>query len=57
MGFLVFGGESLCDPAKEIEPGFGEGYVTLKNMKKHLGEELNDVKVQFKITNPLPQVF
>ncbi|KAL0269121.1 UNVERIFIED_CONTAM: hypothetical protein PYX00_006956 [Menopon gallinae] len=51
----VFGGKAICDP-KDVEPGFGEGYETLKNVKGDLGESLKDVKIQYEVKNPVPMV-
>lgn len=45
----ALGGNSRCDPAKDIDPGFGEGYVYLKESRASLTQNFKDVKVQYKI--------
>lgn len=45
----ALGGSSRCDPAKDMDPGFGEGYAYLKESKTNLAENFRNVKVQYKI--------
>lgn len=45
----ALGGAGRCDPSKEIDPGFGQGYSYLKRSKSMLSENLKDVKLQYKI--------
>lgn len=51
----MFGGKEICEP-KEVEPGFGEGYETIKRARRDLGESLADVRIQYQVTNPMPSV-
>lgn len=46
----ALGGSTRCDPAKDIDPGFGEGYVNLKETRATLTQNFKDVKVQYKLT-------
>ncbi|KAJ8717106.1 hypothetical protein PYW08_005505 [Mythimna loreyi] len=39
-----------CDVRKQMDPGFGEGYVTLENAKRELGGSLNNVNLEYKVT-------
>ncbi|KAJ8972541.1 hypothetical protein NQ314_000128 [Rhamnusium bicolor] len=43
------GGSSRCDPSKEMDPGFGEGYAYLKQSRSSLSKNFKDVKLQYKI--------
>ncbi|GJQ87850.1 hypothetical protein Trydic_g1122 [Trypoxylus dichotomus] len=43
------GGKSRCDPAKDIDHGFGEGYAYLKNSHSTLAQNFKNVKLQYKI--------
>ncbi|CAH1987297.1 unnamed protein product [Acanthoscelides obtectus] len=45
----ALGGTSRCDPSKELDPGFGDGYVYLKSAKDRFSSNLKDVKLQYKI--------
>ncbi|XP_068620626.1 protein sneaky-like [Battus philenor] len=40
----------LCNGREQIHPGLGEGYSNLKRFKKKLTDNLNDVKLQYKVT-------
>lgn len=33
-----------------MDPGLGEGYISLERAKRELSGNLNDVKLQYKIT-------
>lgn len=46
----ALGGSARCDPAKDIDPGFGEGYMHLKESRASLTQNFKDVKVQYKLT-------
>ncbi|GLV32713.1 sneaky [Carabus blaptoides fortunei] len=45
----AIGGSKICDPAQEIDPGFGMGYEYLKNSRKTLTQNFKDVKLQYKL--------
>lgn len=45
----ALGGKSRCDPAKDMDPGFGEGYSYLKNSRGTLTQNFKDVRLQYKI--------
>lgn len=45
----ALGGSSRCDPAKDMDPGFGEGYAYLKKSRAMLTKNFKDVKLQYKI--------
>lgn len=45
----ALGGSSRCDPAKDMDPGFGEGYAYLKDSKESLAQNFKNVKVQYKL--------
>lgn len=45
----AIGGASRCDPSKEIDPGFGEGYAYLKHSRESLSQNFKDVRLQYKI--------
>ncbi|KAK4875676.1 hypothetical protein RN001_012098 [Aquatica leii] len=46
----ALGGANKCDPAKDIDPGFGEGYTYLKSSRETLSENFKDVKLQYQVT-------
>ncbi|KAK5645220.1 hypothetical protein RI129_006520 [Pyrocoelia pectoralis] len=46
----VLGGSSRCDPSKDLDSGFGEGYTYLKSSGDTLTQNFKDVKVQYKVT-------
>lgn len=46
----ALGGSTRCDPSKDVDPGFGEGYVQLKETRASLTQNFKDVKVQYKLT-------
>ncbi|KAK6639398.1 hypothetical protein RUM43_007671 [Polyplax serrata] len=52
----VFGGTAVCDPSGVIQPGFGEGYATLKNIKSALRSNFRDVNIQFEVKKPASKV-
>lgn len=45
----AIGGANRCDPSKEIDPGFGEGYSYLKNSRDSLSQNFKDVRLQYKL--------
>lgn len=45
----ALGGSSRCDPAKDMDPGFGEGYAYLKESRSTLTDNFKNVKVQYKL--------
>lgn len=45
----AIGGANRCDPSKEIDPGFGEGYAYLKHSRESLSQNFKDVRLQYKI--------
>lgn len=45
----ALGGSNRCDPAKDMDPGFGEGYAYLKRSRTMLTKNFKDVKLQYKI--------
>ncbi|XP_030768206.1 protein sneaky [Sitophilus oryzae] len=45
----ALGGASRCDPSKDIDPGFGDGYTYLKHSRTSLSQNFKDVKLQYKI--------
>lgn len=45
----ALGGSSRCDPAKDMDPGFGEGYAYLKESRATLTKNFKDVKLQYKL--------
>lgn len=45
----ALGGTSRCDPSKDIDPGFGDGYTYLKKSKADFTENFKDVKIQYKM--------
>ncbi|RZC37622.1 DC STAMP domain containing protein, partial [Asbolus verrucosus] len=45
----ALGGASRCDPAKDIDPGFGEGYSYLKRSRGQFSENFKNVKMQYQI--------
>lgn len=45
----ALGGANRCDPAKDMDPGFGEGYMYLKQSRATLTQNFKDVKLQYKI--------
>ncbi|KAJ8959960.1 hypothetical protein NQ318_009393 [Aromia moschata] len=45
----ALGGASRCDPSKDIDPGFGEGYSYLKNSRSSFSKNFKDVRLQYKI--------
>lgn len=45
----VIGGVGKCDPSKELDPGFGEGYTYLKNSGQEFSKNFKEVRLQFKI--------
>ncbi|XP_022909836.1 protein sneaky [Onthophagus taurus] len=45
----ALGGKSKCDPAKDIDHGFGEGYMYLKKTRSTFSENFKNVKLQYRI--------
>lgn len=45
----ALGGSSRCDPRKDMDIGFGEGYEYLKESRKTLVENFKGVKLQYSI--------
>lgn len=45
----ALGGANRCDPSKEIDPGFGEGYTYLKNSREQFAQNFKGVKVQYQL--------
>ncbi|KAJ8920140.1 hypothetical protein NQ315_011799 [Exocentrus adspersus] len=45
----ALGGASRCDPSKEMDPGFGEGYSYLKGSRESISKNFRDVKLQYKL--------
>jgi hypothetical protein len=45
----ALGGTSRCDPSKDIDPGFGDGYVYLKKSRGQFSENFKNVRLQYKI--------
>lgn len=45
----ALGGVGRCDPSKEMDPGFGEGYTYLKQSRSSLSKNFKGVKMQYKI--------
>ncbi|KAF5307692.1 hypothetical protein FQR65_LT06747 [Abscondita terminalis] len=45
----ALGGANKCDPAKDLDPGFGEGYTYLKKSRSTLSENFKDVKLQYQL--------
>ncbi|KAF7271176.1 hypothetical protein GWI33_015914 [Rhynchophorus ferrugineus] len=45
----ALGGTSRCDPSKDIDAGFGEGYTYLKHSRTSLSKNFKDVKLQYKL--------
>lgn len=45
----ALGGASRCDPRKEMDVGFGEGYEYLKESRKTLIENFKGVKLQYSL--------
>lgn len=45
----ALGGSNRCDPAKDMDPGFGEGYLYLKQSRATLTQNFRNVKLQYKI--------
>lgn len=43
----ALGGAGRCDPSKDIDAGFGEGYAYLKQSQATLSENFKDVKIQY----------
>ncbi|CAG9862437.1 unnamed protein product [Phyllotreta striolata] len=50
----ALGGISRCDPSKDMDPGFGEGYSYLKQSRNFLSKNFKDVKLQYKLGNLKP---
>ncbi|XP_057652645.1 protein sneaky [Diorhabda carinulata] len=44
------GGNKRCDPQKDMDPGFGEGYSYLKHSRSFLSKNFKDVKLQYKLS-------
>ncbi|CAK1584300.1 unnamed protein product [Parnassius mnemosyne] len=40
----------ICDGREQIDPGLGEGYYYLKKLKEELLKNVNDIKLQYKVT-------
>ncbi|CAG5036107.1 unnamed protein product [Parnassius apollo] len=40
----------ICNGKEQIDPGLGEGYYSLKQLKEELLKNINDVKLQCKVT-------
>ncbi|XP_060528323.1 protein sneaky [Cylas formicarius] len=45
----ALGGSTRCDPSKDMESGFGQGYAYLKQSRSSLAQNFKDVKLQYKI--------
>ncbi|XP_028137332.2 protein sneaky [Diabrotica virgifera virgifera] len=45
----ALGGSKRCDPRKDMDPGFGEGYSYLKHSRTFLFKNFRDVKLQYKL--------
>lgn len=45
----AIGGSGRCDPSKEIDPGFGQGYTYLKESRSSFSKNFKDVRMQYKI--------
>ncbi|CAH1115014.1 unnamed protein product [Psylliodes chrysocephalus] len=50
----ALGGMSRCDPSKDTDPGFGEGYSYLKQSRSFLSKNFKDVKLQYQMGNVKP---
>ncbi|KAF5272222.1 hypothetical protein FQA39_LY01304 [Lamprigera yunnana] len=45
----ALGGSNRCDPSKDMDSGFGEGYSYLKASRKIMSQNLKDVKIQYQV--------
>ncbi|KAJ3643166.1 hypothetical protein Zmor_025892 [Zophobas morio] len=45
----ALGGASRCDPSKDIDPGFGEGYEYLKQSRGQFSQNFKNVHLQYKL--------
>lgn len=45
----ALGGAGRCDPSKEMDPGFGDGYTYLKHSRSSLSKNFKDVRIQYKV--------
>ncbi|KAJ8978448.1 hypothetical protein NQ317_017651 [Molorchus minor] len=45
----ALGGSKRCDPSKDVDPGFGEGYAYLKHSRSSFSKNFKDVRLQYKI--------
>ncbi|EFA10523.1 protein sneaky [Tribolium castaneum] len=45
----ALGGVSRCDPSKDIDPGFGDGYAYLKKSRSQFSDNFKNVRLQYQL--------